>query len=65
MRFASIADLISTERACAWTLGGVLDDRQFEVLLEEAEESLRPFVTGDGRLALDLPCLVITARKAE
>lgn len=65
VRFASVADLISTERACAWTLGGLLDDRQFELLLAEAEESLRPFVTRDGRLALDLPCLVITARKAE
>ena len=29
VRFPSIAELIATERACVWTLGGVLDDDQF------------------------------------
>ena len=30
VRFASIDALVSTERACVWTLGGLLDDAQFE-----------------------------------
>ncbi|MEZ4417362.1 MAG: methyltransferase domain-containing protein [Gemmatimonadota bacterium] len=63
VRFASVADLVSTERACAWTLGGLLDDDQFQLLLEHAEESLRPFVEADGRLNLSMPCLVITAER--
>jgi len=63
VRFGSIEQLVSTERACVWTLGGLLDDNQFERLLDEAEESLRPFVTADGRLAFEMPALVITVEK--
>lgn len=36
VRFASIESLVSTERACVWTLGGLLDGAQLERLLEEA-----------------------------
>jgi ubiquinone/menaquinone biosynthesis C-methylase UbiE len=64
VRFASIEQLVSTERACAWTLGGLLNDGQFDRLLEEAEESLRPFVTADGSVAFEMPVLVITAQRA-
>jgi ubiquinone/menaquinone biosynthesis C-methylase UbiE len=64
VRFRSIEQLVSTERACVWTLGGLLDDRQFDRLLEEAEESLQPFVTADGAVAFPMPALVITADKA-
>ncbi|HKQ75078.1 MAG TPA: methyltransferase domain-containing protein [Blastocatellia bacterium] len=64
VRFASIADLISTERACVWTLGGLLDDAQFELLLREAEHALRPFVTADGMVEFMMPSLIITATKA-
>ena len=63
VRFKSIASLVSTERACVWTLGGLLDDGQFERLLEQAEESLRPFVTADGTIAFVMSALVITADK--
>ena len=42
VRFASIAAMISTERACVWTLGGLLDDAQFARLLAEAEQQARP-----------------------
>jgi ubiquinone/menaquinone biosynthesis C-methylase UbiE len=63
VRFRSIEALVSTERACVWTLGGLLDDRQFDRLLEEAEESLQPFVTADGAVAFQMPALVITADK--
>jgi SAM-dependent methyltransferase len=63
VRFASIAALVSTERACAWTLGGLLNDAQFEQLLSEAERELRPFVQADGQVAFAMPALLITARK--
>ena len=64
VRFRSVGALVSTERACVWTLGGLLDDRQFDRLLEEAEESLQPFVTADGAVAFQMPALVITADKS-
>ena len=64
VRFGSIEELVSTERACVWTLGGLLDDGQFDRLLEEAEESLRPFVAADRTVAFEMPALVITVDKA-
>lgn len=63
VRFASIKALISTERACVWTLGGMLDDVQFERLQEEAEQALRPFVTAEGTVDFAMPTLIITASK--
>jgi ubiquinone/menaquinone biosynthesis C-methylase UbiE len=62
VRFTSIAGLVSTERACVWTLGGMLDDAQFERLLAEAEAALAPFVTLDGTTEFAMPALLITAR---
>lgn len=64
VRFRSIASLVSAERACVWTLGGLLDDAQFDRLLEEAEESLRPFAAGDGAVAFVMPALIVTAGNA-
>jgi ubiquinone/menaquinone biosynthesis C-methylase UbiE len=63
VRFDSIGSLVSTERACAWTLGGLLDNAQFERLREAAEESLRPFAGGDGKVNFVMPALVIEAVK--
>ncbi|MEQ9248063.1 MAG: methyltransferase domain-containing protein, partial [Nitratireductor sp.] len=63
VRFASIDDLVSTERACAWTLGGILDDAQFERLRAASETTLAPFVTADGAVVFDMPSLIVTARK--
>lgn len=63
VRFVSIKSLISTERACVWTLGGLLDDAQFERLLAAAEESLRPFSEADGTVAFVMPALIITHQK--
>jgi ubiquinone/menaquinone biosynthesis C-methylase UbiE len=62
--FRSIAALVSTERACVWTLGGVLDDDQFARLLKEAGTSLTQFVAADGSVVFDMPALILTARKA-
>jgi len=63
VRFASIDALVSTERACIWTLGGLLDDAQFERLLGEARRVLARFVHADGSVAFQMPALVITAGK--
>ncbi|QDZ03121.1 class I SAM-dependent methyltransferase [Nitratireductor mangrovi] len=63
VRFDSIAELVSTERACVWTLGGVLDEGQFELLRRESERALRPFTDADGRIAFAMPSLIIAATK--
>ena len=63
VRFASIDALVSTERACIWTLGGLLDDAQFERLLHEARRVLAPFVQHDGSVAFQMPALIIAARR--
>lgn len=64
VRFASIKSLVSTERACAWTLGGLLDETQFERLYHAAEESLQPFVNTRGEIEFNMPTLVISAAKS-
>jgi SAM-dependent methyltransferase len=61
VRFASIDALISTERACVWTLGGLLDDAQFERLRAASDIALRPFVGSAGLVEFAMPALVITA----
>jgi len=64
VRFSSIDALVSTERACVWTLGGVLTDEQFDRLLDEATTVLQPF-TVDGRtVEFDMPSLIVKARKS-
>ena len=64
VRFASIGAMISTERACVWTLGGLLDDAQFAQLLAEAEHRLARFVQADGGVAFAMPALIATATRA-
>lgn len=61
--FPSIGSLVATERACVWTLGGLLDDAEFDRLLKQAKESLRPFVTADGGVVFTMPALIVTAAK--
>lgn len=63
VRFNSIDALVSTERACVWTLGGVLTDQQFKRLLEESETTLSPFVIDAGAVEFDMPSLIIRAQK--
>jgi ubiquinone/menaquinone biosynthesis C-methylase UbiE len=63
VRFRSIEALVATERACVWTLGGLLDEAQFERLREAGEESLRPFAAADGAVAFVMPALIVTAVK--
>ena len=63
VRFDSIADLVSTERACVWTLGGVLDDDQFARLSDACETALAPFRGPDGRVRFEMPALILSATK--
>ncbi|MDM0050578.1 class I SAM-dependent methyltransferase [Variovorax sp. J22R115] len=63
VRFASIDLLVSTERACVWTLGGQLDATQFELLRDEAQDALLPFVDAGGMVSFAMPALLITAAK--
>lgn len=62
VRFGSVADMVSAERACVWTLGGLLDDAQFARLLAAAEADLSRFADADG-MRFEMPVLTITARK--
>lgn len=64
VRFNSIDALVSTERACVWTLGGVLTDEQFERLLREADTALQPFVIEGGMVEFDMPSLIVRAQKS-
>lgn len=63
VRFDSIAALVATERACVWTLGGLLDDEQFERLLQEARTALRPFVDRGGKVVFKMPALMIVGSR--
>lgn len=63
VRFASVDALVSAERACVWTLGGLLDETQFGLLRREAPHVLAPFVQADGGVAFVMPVPVIVARK--
>jgi hypothetical protein len=63
VRFGSIDALVSTERACVWTLGGLLDDAQFERLRVESQRVFRPFVDAAGQVAFAMPALLIGAAK--
>ncbi len=65
VRFQSVAELVATERACVWTLGGILDQAQFDLLSRESEQALRPFADTDGFVSFDMPALIVLARKKE
>lgn len=63
VHFPSIKAMIATERACVFTLGGLLDDAQFELLQREAETVLRPFVIADGSVQFAAPAHIATSSK--
>ena len=63
VRFPSLDALLRTERACVWTLGGLLDDAQFERLHERARSALSRFIGGDGAIEFACPALVVTATR--
>jgi len=55
---------VATERACVWTLGGILDRDQFDLLLRESEQVLRPLAGADGMVSFDMPALILAGRKS-
>lgn len=61
VRFSSVEAMVSTERACVWTLGSLLDDDQYKRLRREAERALQPFVDGAGGVSFDCPAHIVTA----
>lgn len=58
--YPSIDAMIGAERACIWTLGGLLDDAQFELLRREARTALDEFVQADGSVMFDVPAHVVS-----
>lgn len=61
-RFDSIRSWVYTDIK-GWTLADMIDDRQFELLLREAERVLRPFVTANGAVAFAASAHIVTAAK--
>jgi SAM-dependent methyltransferase len=64
VRFASIDAMVNTERACVWTLGGMLDERQFAQFRQAALHALQPFVQNDGSMEFECPALIASWVKA-
>jgi hypothetical protein len=64
VRFDSVDAMIATERACVWTLGGMLDEAQFTRLREAARVEFAHLAGPDGHVAFAMPALIITAKKA-
>ena len=62
--FTSADAMISTERACVWTLGGLLDAHQFAQLRRRARGVLQPFIRSDGSVQFDCPAHIASATKA-
>jgi SAM-dependent methyltransferase len=48
-----------------WTLAEVLDDEQYQLLLQEAEQELKPFVSDDGSVSFVIPAHIVKWRKAD
>jgi SAM-dependent methyltransferase len=61
-RFTSIRSWMHTD-VRGWTLSDRLDDRQFELLVGEAEKELGDLVGPEGAVRFDHPALIASARK--
>lgn len=61
-RFPSINSWIYTETK-GWTFADMIDDAQYQRLLQEAEKELRQFVTPEGTVAFRLPAHIVTSTK--
>ncbi len=62
-RFPSIRSWMYTD-VKGWTLADMIDDAQFELLCQEAEQVLRTYTAADGTVAFSSPAYMITATKA-
>ena len=61
-RFGSIGDWMYTDIR-GWTLADMIDDVQFDRLLEEAHRALQEFVGEDGKASFPAPAHIVTASK--
>ena len=62
-RFPSVEAWVYTDIK-GWVLADVLDDDQFALLLEEAQQVFSPYVIADGSVAFDAPAHIVTTIKA-
>ena len=61
-RFPSIESWVHTD-INGWTLAGVLDERQYEALLQEAQRELKLFLTPAGEVEFASPAHIVSAVK--
>ncbi len=61
--FTSIRDWIYTD-VRGWTLADMINDAQFDRLLEEAEHALQEYVGADGRVSFPAPAHIVTVTKS-
>jgi SAM-dependent methyltransferase len=62
-RFPSISSWVYTD-VRGWTLADMIDDAQYQLLLQEAENELQQFITSEGTVVFRSPAHIITATKA-
>ena len=62
--FASIDAMISAERACVWTLGGMLSEEQLTQLRRAAQDALQPFIRSDASVQFDCSAHLATGTRA-
>ena len=62
-RFPSLESWIYTEIK-GWTFADLIDDLQYQQLLQEAKQEFQQFVTPEGTVAFRIPAHIITATKA-
>ncbi len=61
--FSTPDEFVEAEGACIWSLGGMVSQDQLATLKTEARQSLRAFQSADGTVSVDIPCIIIKARK--
>lgn len=61
-RFPSIESWVHTDIK-GWVLADMLNDSQFALLRQEAENALAPFVIGEGGVAFNAPAHIVSASK--
>jgi SAM-dependent methyltransferase len=61
-RFPSIAAWVHVD-VKGWTLADLIDDAQYQTLLESAQREFRPYVQRDGTVSFPAPAHIATATK--
>jgi hypothetical protein len=62
--FPSLQAWVFTEIK-GWTLAAVLNDEQYRLLLREAEQELKPFVSDDGSVSFVIPAHIVKWHKPD